>query len=216
MKRTEEELEKNINVLQKIIETNGSKNQEKLQASRELEDKKAELEKIIEYKTKGAILRTKCRWHDEGEKNTKYFLNLEKRHCRKGVISQLKLRENVFVTKDKEILSECENFYKNLYKSTIDTRHLQTDSNFFGDLKVKTLDPDEKAKSEGLLTRPECLESLKSMAPDKSPGTNGIPAEFYKVFWQDIADDLLDTINYGFETRTTVSDTTEKNNQINT
>ena len=43
MKRTEEELEKNINVLQKIIETNGSKNQEKLQASRELEVKKAEL-----------------------------------------------------------------------------------------------------------------------------------------------------------------------------
>ena len=68
MKRTEEELEKNINVLQKIIETNGSKNQEKLQASRELEVKKAELEKIIEYKTKGAILRAKCRWHNEGEK----------------------------------------------------------------------------------------------------------------------------------------------------
>ena len=52
----------------------------------------------------------------------------------------------MFVTKDKEILSECENFYKNLYKSTSDTRHLQTDSNFFGDLKDKTLDPDERQK----------------------------------------------------------------------
>ena len=52
----------------------------------------------------------------------------------------------MFVTKDKEILSECENFYKNLYKSPIDTRDLQTDSNFFGDPKDKTLDPDEKAK----------------------------------------------------------------------
>ena len=37
------------------------------------------------------------------------------------------------------------------------------------------------------------------MAPDKSPGTDGIPAEFYKVFWRDIADDLLDAINYGVE-----------------
>ena len=37
------------------------------------------------------------------------------------------------------------------------------------------------------------------MAPDKSPGIDGITAEFYKVFWQDIADDLLDAINYGFE-----------------
>ena len=46
---------------------------------KDLEDKMRELEKIIEYKTKGAILRAKCRWYNEGEKNTKYFLNLEKR-----------------------------------------------------------------------------------------------------------------------------------------
>ena len=72
----------------------------------------------------------------------------------------------MFLTKAKEILSECENFYKNLYKSNIDTRQLQTDSNFFSDLKDKILDPDEKEKSEGPLTKPECLESLKSMAPD--------------------------------------------------
>ena len=49
-------------------------------------------------------------------------------------------------TKDKDILSEREKFYKNLYKSNIDTRQLQTDSNFFGDLKDKILDPDEKEK----------------------------------------------------------------------
>ena len=69
MTRTEEGLEKNINILQNRIETNSSENQEKMQAFRELEVKKAELEKIIEYKTKGAILRAKCRWHNEGEKN---------------------------------------------------------------------------------------------------------------------------------------------------
>ena len=36
-----------------------------------------ELKNIIEYKTKGAIIRSKARWHNEGEKNNKYFLNLE-------------------------------------------------------------------------------------------------------------------------------------------
>ena len=46
-----------------------------------------ELENIIEYRTKGAILRAKCRWYSEGEKNSKYFLNLEKRHYKNGVIS---------------------------------------------------------------------------------------------------------------------------------
>ena len=49
-----------------------------------------------------------------GRKNSKYFLNLEKRNFKNGVISQLKLGDNEFATSDKEILSECETFYKNL------------------------------------------------------------------------------------------------------
>ena len=35
------------------------------------------MEAIIEYRTRGAMLRSRTRWHNEGEKNTKYFLNLE-------------------------------------------------------------------------------------------------------------------------------------------
>ena len=81
---------------------------------------KEELEKIIEYRTKGAILRSKSRWYNEGEKNTKYFLNLEKRHFKQGTISQLKLSDGVFVISEKDILSECESFYKELYASKID------------------------------------------------------------------------------------------------
>jgi len=66
----------------------------------ELETKKRELETIIEHQTKGAILRSKSRWYNEGEKNTKYFLNLEKRHCKQGTISQLKINDEDLVHTD--------------------------------------------------------------------------------------------------------------------
>ena len=46
----------------------------------EFRTKKQKIEKIIAYKTQGAILRSKVKWCNEGEKNTKYFHNLEKRH----------------------------------------------------------------------------------------------------------------------------------------
>ena len=36
-------------------------------------------ENLIENRTKGAILRSKCDWYENGEKSTKFFLNLEKR-----------------------------------------------------------------------------------------------------------------------------------------
>ena len=42
--------------------------------------KKNELEKIREEKIQGIIIRTKARWAAYGEKNSKYFCNLEKRH----------------------------------------------------------------------------------------------------------------------------------------
>ena len=73
-----------------------------------LDNLRSEMEEIIEYRTRGAMLRSRTRWHNEGEKNTKYFLNLEKRHYRQGTISRLKKNENDFATTNKEILNECE------------------------------------------------------------------------------------------------------------
>ena len=115
--RLEENLEKEINSLQCLIESNNMEEKDKKDTLDALDTKKLELEKIIEYRTQGSILRARCRWHNEGEKITKYFLNLEKRHYKQGVISQLKLDNENFVTTDKEILGECESFYKRLYSS---------------------------------------------------------------------------------------------------
>ena len=67
-----------------------------------------ELDTIMEYQPKGAILRSKSRWYNESEKNTKYFLNLEKRHCKQGTITQLKVKDKDLIQSDREILHECE------------------------------------------------------------------------------------------------------------
>ena len=73
------------------------------------------------------------------------------------------------------------------------------DSNFFfEDSTRKILDSDEKEACEGLLTKAECQQAVKNMEPDKTPGTDGLPADFYKVFWNDIADYLVNSINYAF------------------
>ena len=52
-----------------------------------------------------------------GRKELRIFRNLEKRHCKQGTISQLKINDTDFVTTDRDILSECTAFYKNLYTS---------------------------------------------------------------------------------------------------
>jgi len=50
-------------------------------------------------------------------------------------------------------------------------------------------------KCKGLLTEKECSEVLKIMELGKSPGMDGLPAEFYKVFWKDVSPFLLCCLN---------------------
>ena len=52
---------------------------------------------------------------------------------------------------------------------------------------------------DAILTEAECAEALKSMDSDKTPGTDGLPAEFYKLFWNDISTFLLSALNFGYE-----------------
>ena len=121
LRKEQEEIEISITTLEEQLTHSDVNDKQKKQIWCDIEGRKRELERIIEYQTKGAILRSKSRWYNEGEKNTKYFLNLEKRHCKQATITQLKVSEDDFISTDKEILLECENFYKNLYTSKLDT-----------------------------------------------------------------------------------------------
>ena len=145
-------------------------------------------------------MRSKTRWYNEGEKNTKYFLNLEKRHYKQGTISQIKLNDRDFVTSDEKILTECVSFYKNLYSSKSMT-YDQNDTTFFPEREDERTSHDHDLTAcEGVLTEKECLEALKDMGTEKTPGTDGLPAEFYKVFWNDISAILIGALNYAYET----------------
>ena len=164
----------------------------------ELEKKRRELETIIEYQTKGAILRSKSRWYNEGEKNTKYFLNLEKRHCKQGTITQLKVNDKDLIQSDREILHECETFYKNLYSSKVQVNDYP--EVFFPPTR-EVLSEESKQHCEGLLSVKECLEASNGMAKEKTPGTDGLPCEFYKAFWKDIGETLTEALNFSYQTR---------------
>ena len=38
------------------------------------------------------------------------------------------------------------------------------------------------------------------MTDSKTPGTDGLPAEFYKLFWSDISDALIPALNFAYDT----------------
>ena len=74
------------------------------------------MEQIYNYITEGIILRTRTVWYEEGEKLTKYFLNLEKSSKSKMHIQKLVDSSKAEVTEPKFVLEHIKGFYSDLYK----------------------------------------------------------------------------------------------------
>ena len=77
---------------------------------------KTKLEKIYQAEAKGAGIRARVKWIEQGERSTKYFLGLEKNSVRKKEIKQLKSQNGKrTIRKQEEIIKEVIRFYAQLY-----------------------------------------------------------------------------------------------------
>jgi hypothetical protein len=108
-KTLETELEK----IQKLVDLNPSTiNLETF------EHNKKELEQIERDELNSIIFRSKIQWAEQGEKNKKFFMNLEKRNYINKRITQLNINGQI-INDPLEIAAEQRTFYKNLYSEKI-------------------------------------------------------------------------------------------------
>ena len=159
-------------------------------------------ESIKTEKTNGIILRSKARFVEEGEKNSKYFLNLEKRNYRKKHMKAIINSEGDVINKPDEILKEQASFYKKLYttgKNKVDNRENARDY-FLKERSVPQLSDEENKRLDAPLTITELSSALKEMANNKSPGLDGFTTNFYKFFWADLKTILFESYLYSRKT----------------
>ena len=160
-----------------------------------LQDK---LNEIIENEVKGAILRSLCDEYEKGEKCSKYFFSLEKYRAKQKTISCLKSEDGSLISDQKQILNECRLFYEKLYckNSSVDISQY---SSFFLNGKIPKLNETQKQNCEANITEKEINNTLKSFRKNKSPGLDGLTAEFYLGFWDLLNVKLLQVYNEAFE-----------------
>ena len=155
------------------------------------------LNSLIDEKVEGQKIRSRAKLYQDDEKGTKYFLNLEKNRQSKKIISQLKDdTENIVYEQDK-IREEVEKYYAKLYKEGKSCNTMTLKEAFFKSLD-KCLVEEDMLSCEGELLRTEILAALKQTKNNKSPGIDGIPVEFYKMFWHDISGHMLEALNYTY------------------
>ena len=92
-----------------------------------LERARSDLNKHYEYITRGIIIQSRVQYYEEGEKNTKYFLNLINRNKNKTSIRRLNTQTGT-VTSQAAIMKTDKLFYEKLYTNVDgDTNNSWTD-----------------------------------------------------------------------------------------
>ena len=176
-----------------------SNNEEQLSAEiTEYDNLKIELQCIYEVKEKGAVLRSKARWVEQGEKPSKYFFNLEKTNFNRKVITEIKREDSKILVEEHEILKEIESFYGKLYPSLVVDNN-KAFNDFTCDLQIAKLTDEEREELEGYITIEECAKVLKTFPPGKSPGDDGFTAEFYCCFFDLVSRDLVNSFNAAYK-----------------
>ena len=130
----------------------------------------------------------------DGEKPTKYHLNLENRHFISKQMFKLVNEQGNTITKDEDMLEETRMFYEKLYKKN-EVEDIDLNE-YVGN--IPKLNEDESQALEGLITKEEVKNAIKKMKNGKSPGTDGITIEFIKFFWLQIGDLIVRSLNDGF------------------
>ena len=161
----------------------------------ELNKKKQDLCSLREKIMNGVLLRSKARWIDNGEKVTKYFCSLEKRNYVSKQIRKLVKTNGEETEQPQEIQEEVYGFYKDLYKTNeniIDCGISELIN------EIPQLSTEEKESLEGELTLEEAEYALQNMKNDKSPGSDGFSAEFFKFFWKELGFFVVRALNEAY------------------
>ena len=75
---------------------------------------------------------------------------------------------------------------------------LELEASDFQNIDIPILTDVQKENSGRPLSTDELFAALKILKNNKTPGSDGLPAEFYKKFWPQIKDVLLASYNFAF------------------
>ena len=116
---------------------------------------------------RGSIIRSRARWYVQGERNTKYFLNLENHNKKKSCVRRLLNSDGAEMTDANNILDEVHNCYSDLYDENTGIHTDGTHCPFLVDsLTIPKLNDDMRKICGGQLTYSECFK-----VPTSFPGS---------------------------------------------
>ena len=155
-----------------------------LSVQSEIRELESLLESLFTEGLNGSKIHSRAKWFEEGEAPTRYFFKLEQRFEKNNITSVYNANESE-VSSHEDIMKAHVDFYTKLFSP--DSIDITVQNELLANVTRRLSVPDRDL-CEGDLLLSEATDTLKSMSNNKSPGPDGLTAEFYSSFW-----DLLDT-----------------------
>lgn len=146
---------------------------------------------------KSAQVRSREKFIAEGEKNTRYFLNLETVRAKLKIMDQLKTEDGNTVTSQGDILQEQVAYYKNAFSKKNIFCELKAEE-FIHDVDIPQLSQEQTDTLEKDLTEGDILAALKSMRNSSAPGLDGLTTSFIKFFWLNLKCMLIQSLQEAY------------------
>jgi len=118
--------------------------------------------------------------------------NHSRKHIRKLCLS------GVITTSYERILDSSSKYYKDLY-SKINTIQPDILEHFLGKASIPKLSEEERLSCEGRIIGEGCVKTLDTFENGTTLGKDGIPAEFYKMFWSSVDELMINPFNCSFD-----------------
>ena len=145
------------------------------------------------------MIRSRATWYELGEKDNKYFLNLEKSNKKKSSVHKIFTRAGKLTNNPKKIMDEPESFYADLYDGSSCPSDSATSMVLDNSRGFPALADDSRKICEGKSGYSECFSVLGTFPKSKTPRNDGLTIEFYLAFWPLFRRLLVDSLNYAFE-----------------
>lgn len=135
---------------------------------------------LVSKRQQEASIRSQARWHLEGESATSFFCSLEKSRSLDCTIDRLVRPDGTVAESTDEILQHATHYYAQLYSPDCEVEDEALQSILEG---LPSLNAAESLLLSSPLTVEEFKEAARTSAKGRCPGLDGLPVEFYVLFW---------------------------------
>ena len=163
-----------------------------------LQEAKSSLDSLQQRELDAAALRSRASWLIQGERPTRLFCSLEKQRQQATTIESLMHpSRGTLVSSAADLCDAARSFYERLYTPEQASDPIATDKLLE---HLPSLSKNQATACDTPISLTELTASLRATPKNKTPGLDGLPAEFYVSFWSSIGPILLQVLQDSLST----------------